>query len=144
MKRALKIVGYAILLIIVSGIGFGIYKYQTDDMLRAMINQDESKLSYGPLKEIVSLEKFDFEEYELEVNDSIKIYTYLFKPSIQPIGNEFTVQEVMLPIGRHYTNHLLMKDIMYMQQIGVDMVNLLVHLIIEVFWKILKLHLKIF
>ena len=91
MKRALKIVGYAILLIIVSGIGFGIYKYQTDDMLRAMINQDESKLSYGPLKEIVSLEKFDFEEYELEVNDSIKIYTYLFKPSIQPIGNVFFI-----------------------------------------------------
>lgn len=91
IKKVLKVISYTILVIIISGIGFGIYKYQTDDMLRAMINQDESKLSYGPLKEIVSLKGFDFEEYKLEVNDSIKIYTYLFKPSIQPIGNIFYI-----------------------------------------------------
>lgn len=91
MKKILKIIGWAILAIITSGIGFGVYKYQTDEMLRAMINQDESKLSYGPLKEIVPLDDFDFEEYELQVNDSIKIYTYLFRPSIKCKGNIFYI-----------------------------------------------------
>ncbi len=91
MKKALKITGWTLLTIILLGFGFGIYKYQTDDMLRAMINQDESKLSYGPLKEIISLKDFDFEEYKLEVNDSINIYTYLFKPSIKSIGNIFYI-----------------------------------------------------
>ncbi len=91
MTKTLKITGWILLTVILLGIGLGIYKYQTDDMLRAMINQDESKLSYGPLKEIVSLKGFDFEEYELEVNDSINIYTYLFKPSVECKGNIFYI-----------------------------------------------------
>lgn len=91
MKKTLKFTGWTVLIITLLIIGFGIYKYQTDEMLRAMINHNESKLSYGPLKEIVSLENFDVEEYELEVNDSIKIYTYLFKPSIECKGNVFYI-----------------------------------------------------
>lgn len=91
MKKTLRFMGWAVLIITLFIIGFGIYKYQTDEMLRAMINHDESKLSYGPLKEIVSLENFDVEEYELEVNDSIKIYTYLFKPSVECKGNIFYI-----------------------------------------------------
>ncbi|WP_299444204.1 alpha/beta hydrolase [uncultured Aquimarina sp.] len=91
MKKIVKITGWTLLIILFSGFGFGIYTYQTDDMLRAMIQQDESKLSYGPLKENVSLEHFDFEEYELQVNDSIKIYTYLFKPSIKRKGYVFYI-----------------------------------------------------
>lgn len=91
MKKILKFTGWIVLTITLLIIGFGIYKYQTDEILRAMINHDESKLSYGPLKEIVSLENFDVEEYELKVNDSIKIYTYLFKPSIECKGTIFYI-----------------------------------------------------
>ncbi|WP_299245329.1 alpha/beta hydrolase [uncultured Aquimarina sp.] len=91
MKKILKIIGWVLLTILVSGIGFSVYKYNTDDMLRAMIHQDESKLSYGPLKEIVSLDGFNFEEYELQVNDSIKIYTYLFKSHTKHKGNIFFI-----------------------------------------------------
>lgn len=91
MKKALKIIGWTVLTIILFGIGFGIYKYQTDDMLRALIDQDESKLFYDPLKEIVSLKGYNFEEYELEVSDSLKIYTYLFSPSIESKGNIFYI-----------------------------------------------------
>lgn len=91
MKKTLSFMGWAVLIITLFIIGFGIYKYQTDEMLRAMINHDESKLSYGPLKKIVSLENFDVKEYELEVNDSIKIYTYLFKPSVECKGNIFYI-----------------------------------------------------
>lgn len=91
MKKTLKFIGWTVLIITLSIVGFGIYKFQTDEKLKAMINQDESKIFYGPLKEIVSLENFDVEEYELEVNDSIKIYTYHFKPNIESKGNIFYI-----------------------------------------------------
>lgn len=91
MKKTLMFIGCTVLIITLSIIGFGIYKYQTDENLKAMINQDESKIFYSPLTEIVSLENFDVEEYELEVNDSIKIYTYFFKPSIKCKGNIFYI-----------------------------------------------------
>ena len=91
MKRIFKITCCTILILVISAVGFGVYKYQTDEVLRAMINHDEAKLSYGPLKEIVSLKEFNYEEYQLQVNDSIKVYTYLFKPSVPCKGNIFYI-----------------------------------------------------
>lgn len=91
MRKIIKFIIYTLLALVIITIGFAIYKYQTDEMLRAMINNDDAKLSYHPSKEIDSLKDFDFEEYNLQVNDSIEIYTYLFKPSVKHKGNIFFI-----------------------------------------------------
>ncbi|WP_024769384.1 alpha/beta hydrolase [Aquimarina macrocephali] len=91
MKKIIKIASWTLLTITVLAVGFGIYMYQTDDMIRGMIHEDESKLYYYPSKEIASLEKFRYSEYELIVEDSIKIYTYHFKPLTAPKGNVFYI-----------------------------------------------------
>ncbi|WP_103866775.1 alpha/beta hydrolase [Aquimarina sp. I32.4] len=91
MKKVIKITSWILLIIVVAVFGFGIYKYQTDAMIRAMIQEDESKLYYYPSKEMASLESFNYSEYKLQVEDSITIYTYHFKPSIKHRGNVFYI-----------------------------------------------------
>ena len=79
MKRVFKIIGLIFLVIILLGIGFGTYLYQTNDMLRAIVNNDESALYYFPSKEISNMDDLVYSENMLNVEDSIIICTYQFR-----------------------------------------------------------------
>ncbi len=85
MKKILKITGIILLGLILLAVGFGVYVYQTNDRIKAMVNNDESKLFYFPSKKIADLKGFDYKEIELEVEKDIKIYNYLFKPKMDTI-----------------------------------------------------------
>jgi pimeloyl-ACP methyl ester carboxylesterase len=83
MKRVFKIIGLLFLIVILLGIGFGIYTYQTNEMIRAIVNNDESVLYYFPSKEISRMDDLNYTEKMLNVEDSIKICTYQFKNTTQ-------------------------------------------------------------
>jgi alpha-beta hydrolase superfamily lysophospholipase len=83
MKRILKIIGLLFLIIVLLGVGFGIYTYLTNEMLRAIVNNDESKLYYFPSKEISRMDDLTYSEKMLNVEDTIKICTYQFENTTQ-------------------------------------------------------------
>jgi len=83
MKKVFKIIGILFLVIILLGVGFGFYTYQTNEMLRAIVNNDESILYYFPSKEISKMDVLNYSEKMLNVEDSIKICTYQFKNTTQ-------------------------------------------------------------
>lgn len=90
MKKALKIFGSFILLLILVLVGTGFYFYQTDPMIKAMVNNDESRLYYYPVKEMDSMDDLQYSETVLTVEDSLDIYTYYFpSATIEPKGNIF-------------------------------------------------------
>jgi len=91
MKKILKIIGWTFLTLILLGIGIGIYFYKTDPMIKAIVNNDESKLYYFPTKEMVNMDELEYSESVLTVEDSIKIYTYQFKPKGEKIANIFLI-----------------------------------------------------
>ncbi len=109
MKKILKMVGWAFLLVILLSVAGGIYMYQTNPLIKAVAQNDESKLFYFPEKEVMSLDRFDFKERFLPVEDSIKICTYDFKPSADTVlgkiflihgagGNVSTYQKLIIPL----------------------------------------------
>ncbi|MCX2745503.1 hypothetical protein OO013_16605 [Mangrovivirga sp. M17] len=83
MKKAFKIIGVSLLIILISGIGIGVYFYQTNPRLQAIVNNDESVLYYFPAKEMKSMDDLNYTESILTVEDSLKIYTYQFQPEIE-------------------------------------------------------------
>ena len=85
MKRALKIIGLAIFFIVLSGVGYGLYKYQTDPMLKAIVDNDESILYYFPVKEMEDMNDLNYTETVLTVEDSVNIYTYYFEPTTKEL-----------------------------------------------------------
>ena len=91
MKKFFKITCYSTLTITSLAFFFGVYKYQTDEVLRAMIQNDEAKLMYHPTKEIDPLIGFNFEEFKIKVNDSIYVYSYFLKPTKKKKGNIFFI-----------------------------------------------------
>lgn len=91
MKKILKIIGWTVLILIIGGIAVGTYFYQTDPMIKAIVNNDESKLYYFPTKEVSDMDGLDYVESFLTVEDSIKIYTYQFKPSGENRANIFFI-----------------------------------------------------
>lgn len=91
MKKALKIVGIGILLIGVFTVGAGFYFYQTDPMIKAIVENDESILYYFPVKEMEEMNDLDYSEKVITV-DSLDIYTYFFKSAIKNSkGNIFFI-----------------------------------------------------
>ena len=92
MKKVLKIIGGAIAIVLFLGIGYGLYKYQTDPMLKAIVENDESKLYYFPVKEMDEMNDLKYSETILEVEDSLEIYTYYFESKTEePKGNIFFI-----------------------------------------------------
>jgi len=91
MKKLLKIIGWTFLVLLLGGIGIGTYFYQTDPMIKAIVNNDESKLYYFPTKEMANMEDMDYSESILTVEDSIKIYTYAFKATGKKKANIFLI-----------------------------------------------------
>jgi len=88
MKKLIKII--AVLLILI--IAYGIYKYQSDPYISALINNDESFLFYRPSSEIQSMDDLNYTEAVLTVEDSIKVHTYLFKPKTEVKANIFLIR----------------------------------------------------
>lgn len=73
MKKTFKILGWFILTAILLVVGLVVYVYQTNDMIKAIVNNDESKLYYFPSNEIKEMKLLSFSEKTLIVDDSIKI-----------------------------------------------------------------------
>tara|TARA_R110002124_G_scaffold286871_2_gene468989 strand:- start:43 stop:915 length:873 start_codon:yes stop_codon:yes gene_type:complete len=91
MKKILKIIGWTLLILLIGGIAIGTYFYQTDPMIKAIVNNDESKLYYFPTKEMANMDELDYVESTLTVEDTIKIYTYQFRPTGENKANIFLV-----------------------------------------------------
>ncbi|PIB27870.1 alpha/beta hydrolase [Maribacter sp. 4G9] len=91
MKKIIKIIGWAFLILLLGVITIGTYFYQTDPMIKAIVNNDESKLYYFPTKEMDDMDELDYLESSLKVEDSIKIYTYQFKPIGEKRANIFLI-----------------------------------------------------
>lgn len=92
MRKILKFIGWTFLVLIVLVTGFAIYTYQTNPMLKAIVNNDESKLYYFPVKEMDSMDELDYSVNIMNGEDSINIYTYQFQPSSDEIeGNIFFI-----------------------------------------------------
>lgn len=85
MKKALKILGCIILFLIILGIGFGFYMYNSNPMIKAVVDNDESKLFYFPVKAMEDLSGFNYEEVPLKVEDKVTIYAYFFHPETDSI-----------------------------------------------------------
>ncbi len=79
MKKAAKIIGWIFLTALVLIIGLGIYVYNTNEMIRAIVKNDESKLYYFPSKEIKEMKELSYTEHLITVEDSIKVNTYQIK-----------------------------------------------------------------
>jgi alpha-beta hydrolase superfamily lysophospholipase len=88
MKKLIKIIAVLLILVIV----YGIFKYQSDPYIKALVNNDESKLFYRPSTEIQNLDDFEYSENILTVEDSIKIHTYLFNPKTELKANVFLIR----------------------------------------------------
>ena len=91
MKKVLKIIGWTFLILILLGIGIGTYFYQTDPMIKAIVNNDESKLYYFPTKEMSNMDELNYSESVLTIEDSINIYTYQFEPKGEKNANIFLI-----------------------------------------------------
>ena len=92
MRKVLKITGWTLLTLFILFIGYAIYTYQTNTFIKALVNNDESALFYRPSKEKQSMEGLSYTEHRLEVEDSVAIYSYKFKPSGTPKANIFLIR----------------------------------------------------
>lgn len=85
MKRVFKISGWALLILLTIVAGFVLYMYNTNPMIKAIVDNDESKLFYFPVKEVEGLGEFNYEEIPLKVEDTVTVYGYFFKPETDSI-----------------------------------------------------------
>jgi uncharacterized protein len=85
MKKTFKIIGGILILSIFLLIGFGFYMYTSNPMIKALVDNDESKLFYFPVKKVEGLADFKYEEIPLQVEDTVTIYAYLFKPKTDSV-----------------------------------------------------------
>lgn len=107
-KKILKIIGLILFLGLVGIIGLGVYFYKTYPIFEGIVNNDESKLFYFPSKEMQPFKHLQHSEKVLKVNDSINIYTYVFKPTHETDskiffihgggGNVSTYQDMIRPL----------------------------------------------
>lgn len=92
MKKTLKVVGVVILILILFTAGAGFYFYKTDPMVKAIVDNDESKLYYFPVKEMEDMNDLKYSETILRVEDSLNIYSYYFQATTEkPKGNIFFI-----------------------------------------------------
>ncbi|SDJ92419.1 alpha/beta hydrolase [Microbulbifer yueqingensis] len=80
MKKVLKIFAWGMLGIVVVTGGFALYLYQTNDFVRAVVENDESRLFYFPVTEMRGMDSTRHEEIPLQVADGVTIYSYFFQP----------------------------------------------------------------
>lgn len=61
--------------------GFAYYMYSSNPTIKAIVDQDESKLFYYPVKKMEDMSAFAYDEIALQVEDSVTIYAYRFLPA---------------------------------------------------------------
>ena len=91
MKKIFKTIGWGFLSILILLLAYCTYVYQSSPFLKAIVNNNESKIYYLPSKEVKPI-KGHYKEYKLEVEDSINIYTYLFEPKSKAKADIFLVK----------------------------------------------------
>jgi len=92
MKKPIKIIARAFLILLIIVTVYGVFLYQTDRYVKALVDNDESQLFYRPSTEIQNLDEFEYIENVLTVEDSIKIHSYLFKPKSEVKANIFLIR----------------------------------------------------
>ncbi len=92
MNRIIKLIGWGLGALLLGITTYALFIYQSDPYIKALINNDESKLFYRPIKKIQIMENLNYSENILTVDDSIKIHTYLFHPKIDTKANIFLIR----------------------------------------------------
>lgn len=85
MKKILKVFAWGVLSLLVATGGFAFYLYQTNDFVNAVVDNDESRLFYFPVKEMRRMEVLAYEEIPLRVAEDVTIYSYFFKPETDSV-----------------------------------------------------------
>lgn len=85
MKKILKVFALGVLSLLVTTGGFAFYLYQTNDFVSAVVDNDESRLFYFPVKEMRRMEVLAYEEIPLRVAEDVTIYSYFFKPETDSV-----------------------------------------------------------
>lgn len=102
MKKALKISAWTLFVLVLLTSGFGFYMYTTNPFIKAVVDNDESKLFYFPVKKVESLAEFNYEEIPLKVEDTVTIYSYFFKPEKDSVkGSVFFIHGAGGNVGRY-------------------------------------------
>lgn len=78
MKKVFKILLWTIVILIVISLGAGYYMYQTNPTVKAIVDNDESRLFYFPVKGTEGIELIEHQEIPLQVEDTVIVYTYFF------------------------------------------------------------------
>lgn len=81
MRKLLKVLAWGMLGIVLLTGGFGVYLYQTNDFVRAVVKGDESRLFYFPVTDMRDMGAVPHEEIPLEVAEDVTIYSYFFRPA---------------------------------------------------------------
>ncbi|WP_405396555.1 alpha/beta hydrolase [Maribacter sp. Asnod2-G09] len=92
MKKPIKIIIRTLLVLLIVVTAYGLFLYQSDPYIKALVQNNESKLFYRPSTEIELLNNFDYSEHILTVDDSIKIHSYVFNPSSEAKANIFLIR----------------------------------------------------
>ncbi|WP_299325997.1 alpha/beta fold hydrolase [uncultured Maribacter sp.] len=92
MKKPIKIIIRTLLVLLIIVISYGLFTYLSDPYIKALVQNNESKLFYRPSVEIEPFNDLNFSEQILTVEDSINIHTYLFHPSTKAKANIFLVR----------------------------------------------------
>ena len=92
MKKILKLTvwGFVVLFLVI--LVYGLLIYQFDPSIKALVNNNESKLFYRPINEFQVMDNLDYSENILRVEGTIKIHTYFFKPKIKAKANIFLIR----------------------------------------------------
>ena len=92
MKKPIKLIIRSILILVILITSYGLFIYISDPYIKALVQNNETKLFYRPSSEIETLDDLNFSEQILAVEDSINIHTYLFHPSTKAKANIFLVR----------------------------------------------------
>lgn len=84
MKKIMKILAWTLGSVLLLTGGGAVYMYQTNEFVRAVVNNDESKLFYFPVTEMRGMDTIPHEEIPLQVADDVTIYSYFFAPQAGP------------------------------------------------------------
>lgn len=92
MQKPIKIIIRSILILVILVISYGLFIYISNPYIKALVQNNESKLFYRPSIEIEPLNDFDYSEHILTLDDSIKIHSYIFNPTSEAKANIFLVR----------------------------------------------------
>ncbi|WP_424001258.1 alpha/beta hydrolase [Maribacter sp. IgM3_T14_3] len=92
MKQTIKIIGCGFTALFLVIIVYGVFIYQSDPYIKALVNNNETKLFYRPTKGMQSMHGLNYSENILTVEDSIKIHTYFFNPKSDAKANIFLLR----------------------------------------------------